>query len=281
MKSVNRRPILVEGVHKIQQIRAVQALDELGLELKILAVEDDNFRILNKYFGFKYSILNSRSEGQTFHHIRDLLNINHKEPTTTLCGVSKSLIFPKCIPEFLRSLWSDHRDVPISFSGLITDKRRSTLNHWLANVLEERNLISSEGYWDKIKRKLVDKYNLPFSMIKRFGIFHVHSSHRGRTFPIKSWDIDYYKFLLKSQFVLCPSGDFVWTYRFFESIMCGAIPIIEESCGAYDGFRFYTMKDKNLVYRKDWVEDNYGLCLERLTLNEAEKKQIVEMLNRG
>jgi hypothetical protein len=40
------------------------------------------------------------------------------------------------------------------------------------------------------------------------------------------YDYSYYDRMMSSRFALAPDGDFAWTYRFLEAIMCGAIPII-------------------------------------------------------
>jgi hypothetical protein len=88
---------------------------------------------------------------------------------------------------------------------------------------------------------------------------------KGRNFPEKAWDSEYYDELLCSQFVLCPNGDFVWTYRFFEAIMCGAIPIIEDRCDIYEGFYFYDMKDpvNKLKYSKKNALENLEILKEK------------------
>jgi len=44
----------------------------------------------------------------------------------------------------------------------------------------------------------------------------------------------YYAKLRSSEFALCPDGDFTWTYRFLEAIMCGAIPILERKTSPID-----------------------------------------------
>src|SRR3546814_18431904 len=54
--------------------------------------------------------------------------------------------------------------------------------------------------------------------------------------------------MLSSKFVLCPSGDLksngvAWTYRFFEGAICGAIPVIEDFCPAYEGYRVRSTKE--------------------------------------
>lgn len=52
-------------------------------------------------------------------------------------------------------------------------------------------------------------------------------------FQKKSWDTEYYDILSQSKFVICPSGDFIWSYRFFEAI-----------------------------------EHNYALCVDRITIDK-------------
>ncbi len=99
------------------------------------------------------------------------------------------------------------------------------------------------------------------------GGLTVVDSILGREFPFKSLDLDYYETLSRSQFVLCPNGDFIWTYRFFEAIMCGAIPLIEEKCDSYDGFRYSLMTEdaNSLVWSEEDALFNYDKCMELLT----------------
>src|SRR3546814_21134563 len=77
--------------------------------------------------------------------------------------------------------------------------------------------------------------------------------------------------MLSSKFVLCPSGDLksngvAWTYRFFEGAICGAIPVIEEFCPAYEGYRVRSMKEPigSLAWSPADAEHNFTLARERL-----------------
>jgi hypothetical protein len=81
------------------------------------------------------------------------------------------------------------------------------------------------------------------------------NSNRGRDNKFKKKDEEYFKIMSKSKFVLCPNGDFIWSYRFFESIIFKAIPIIEDFSKLYEGYKFYT-KDEKPIYREDWIEHN-------------------------
>ena len=83
----------------------------------------------------------------------------------------------------------------------------------------------------------------------------VINSMRGRLDEIKQKDEEYFRTMAKARFVLCPNGDFVWTYRFFEAIIFKAIPIIEDYCELYSGYNYY-MKDDSFEYKNEWVEAN-------------------------
>jgi hypothetical protein len=100
------------------------------------------------------------------------------------------------------------------------------------------------------------------------GELVVMASEQGRRFPVKVWDEAYYNTLGRTQFVLCPNGDYVWTYRFFESVLCGAIPVVEEPCAAYEGFDYVGMSvnGRRLVWSAEVVERNYHKALERLVV---------------
>jgi hypothetical protein len=100
----------------------------------------------------------------------------------------------------------------------------------------------------------------------------MESTDRGRTFPIKSWDDPYFDILAASEFVLCPNGDDVWTYRFFESCLCGAIPVVEQTCALYEGFHLYTMNDQptNMVWTEELAAENQRKAEELLTVPTAD-----------
>ena len=61
--------------------------------------------------------------------------------------------------------------------------------------------------------------------------------------------------MARSKFVLCPNGDFTWTYRFFESVIFKAIPIIEDYTHHYDGYTYYTKSDE-FVYDENMINSN-------------------------
>ena len=61
--------------------------------------------------------------------------------------------------------------------------------------------------------------------------------------------------------------------RFYESLMCQCIPIVDTIEETYRSeeesqldYKYYLSSDKEFVYRNDWVEHNYELFLRYHTL---------------
>jgi hypothetical protein len=40
-------------------------------------------------------------------------------------------------------------------------------------------------------------------------------------------NIFYFETMCQSKYVLCPAGDSPWSFRFYETLMCKSIPIVE------------------------------------------------------
>jgi hypothetical protein len=94
----------------------------------------------------------------------------------------------------------------------------------------------------------------------------------GRKIAKDHFDNQYYQEMANSRFTLCPQGDFKWTYRFFEAILCRSIPIIEpgsdhEQCHGF--IYFYSDKTSEELlkaWKEIYLEKNYRLFLSRHTL---------------
>ena len=162
--------------------------------------------------------------------------VSHAEPLTRIGKIERRLIFPHGILERCRTGWPTTRSRRFSFSGLIDQKRRAVLDAWT------RSQNGAE--------------------------IEIHESSAGRQFPEKAWDPAYCDQLTQSQFVLCPAGDYVWSYRFFEAIFCGAIPIAEQECTAFEGFEYQLLTDdaRSLAWSAEIAEGNYAYALKSLTV---------------
>lgn len=113
--------------------------------------------------------------------------------------------------------------------------------------------IKEEKIIDKIFVGLITDSREKF--LKNFSGACIISSISGRVEGVKEKDLTYFRMMARSFFSICPNGDFVWTYRFFEAILCRCIPIIEQECKLYKGYHFYKLGDV-YEYREDWVKEN-------------------------
>lgn len=93
----------------------------------------------------------------------------------------------------------------------------------------------------------------------------------------RNWfDEDYFKIMSKSKFTLCPAGDLIYSMRFYESLMCRSIPIVNSVNETFRseaesllGYKYYLVTD-DIEYREDWVNYNYELFLKYHTLEYKE-----------
>lgn len=254
-------------------IRLVHALSESDYSITIPLTEIDKFSVLMSKFG----VFCSDDHTDVF-DISDQISLSHSKPQTSVGRISRHLIFPSAISRYCRSIWKENREFHYSFQGLITEKRKILIEDWLSrNIASKRKLPNTNSLLYRLRKRVFSKIGLDYKVEVKIGDLLLWSSDRGRRFPIKAWDDQYFRVLANSKFVLCPSGDCIWSYRFFESILCGAIPIVEKSCEAYEGFRFFFFEDnaKEFEWRLDDAEHNYELCLKRLTIPKEDLNMMI------
>ncbi|MEO5819155.1 MAG: hypothetical protein ABIT71_01505 [Vicinamibacteraceae bacterium] len=253
---------LVGSFSLIQQIRLVHALAESGCDIAIPVDELDKFGILRDTFGLQLAVANASDRS-----LSPFVTIDHATPSTAVGEIVRPLIFPRAIAEHCRTLWPTTRAHRYSFAGLLTDSRRALLEAWLAGgAMAPSRLAAKSRLSDFIRRQVIRWRGADRQ--RRIGDVTVWSSERGRRFPTKAWDEDYFRMLADSASVLCPSGDYVWSYRFFEACLCGAMPIVEQASPLYDGFRYRLMTDAR--DGGPWsvadAEHNYRTCTDRIVV---------------
>lgn len=260
----------------LQEVRLVHALTESGHLLHLSGQQANIISYIKKYFDITFKT------GTDNIPFLPGVGLSHKEPSTWIGSIQRSLIFPHAIVTYCRTIWPDIRNIPVSFTGLLTVARRNVIEAYARR--QNIQITLSQAPSLSLKEQCSDKYRgapppqphhlSPCTIV-------LHPSDRGRKFPIKSWDERYYELLVNSKFVLCPDGDYTWTYRFFEALLCGAIPIVESTCNAYSGYIYYTMdtSTKDLVWAQHLADHNFNLCRERLTIPpEILNKEIALLL---
>jgi len=269
--------------HLLQTLRLAQAIGEAGFRICVPPADDVKVVTLKNVFGFDYKVgtaAASRVAG---------LRVDHMTPRTCIGAIERPLIMPQAIFDHCRERWREQRDVDVSFAGILTETRRAALNDWLRlSGLEQLAMPARPSFLRRALRRLARAAGVSLADYVGTANVKFYLSDQGRLFPRKSWNADYYGLLLRSKFVLCPSGDFknngvAWTYRFFEAALCGAIPVIEESCPAYDGYRVRHMSDP--IGALDWsradAEHNFALARRRLTVATEElRAEVLGLLRR-
>jgi hypothetical protein len=242
----------------IQSIRLIHAVAEADAVIVLPQSEAWKFGTLKEEFGMQFV-----SGKDTNLRLSDYASFSHDVPVSRIGDICRPLIFPHAITSHCRVLWSPIRRHKYAFAGLMSNHRRLTISQWLGDHFSVGR-VNLLWHWSRV-RLLSKAAEIPLGGP---GKLVIDASLRGRQFPEKCWDKTYYQLLANSKFVLCPSGDFVWTYRFFEAILCGAIPIVEESCPAYEGFQFIKLSDSpnSVTWSLEIAEFNYRLCVQRITV---------------
>jgi hypothetical protein len=246
----------------IQQIRLAHAVAESAFEIAVDADQLDKFSVLRERFGLRLATARPGDPSLT-----PFVTIDHKTPSTAVGAVVRPLIFPRAIIDHCRTLWPAARAHRYSFAGLLTDNRRALLEGWMAERSDgTAGLAAKTSFGDFVRRQLIRWRGADRQ--RHIGDLTLWSSERGRRFPTKAWDDEYFQMLADSEHVLCPSGDYQWSYRFFEACLCGAVPIVEEASPLYDGFRYRLMTDPRDA--APWsiadAEHNYRTCAARITV---------------
>lgn len=280
MNQKTEKTILIEkNINLIQELRLIQAISESDYLISIHNNQKIKLDFLKLKFGMKYEI--GIVKGL---NVSEFVKINHSSPSTKIGSLSRVLIFPHSITSYCKTLWSNNRKYKFTFTGLITKERHYILKNWIKDNLKSSNprIPITNQLFFRIKMKLLGALCIQDFFAKQYGEFFIWSSNRGRVFPQKSWDESYYKILSNSKFVLCPSGDYIWSYRFFESILCGAIPVVEKSCAAYEEFRYKNMADNpnDFLWTIEDAEFNYKLCVEKITIPNSELNNELDNLFR-
>lgn len=273
--------IQVRNSNVIQTLRAIHALYDIGIDIIVKKEDEIKFKMLKFFFNMNYIIKDNKCEYKNIIFSDEIITIDHSIPFVSIGVISKPLIFPVSMVNMLKSRWEIKRNIKFSFCGLMTDKRGSVIKKWSVEKLGKGIEITSYGAIGQKLLSVWSKLKLHNILKNKYNDLFIWSSSAGRNFPRKSWDKDYYKLLLNSKFVLCPSGDYIWTYRFFESIMCGAIPIVEETCSAYEGFKFYQLSDNidEVKWSSEIIEFNMRFLLQKFTLSYNDELIIKNFIN--
>jgi hypothetical protein len=183
------------------------------------------------------------------------------------------LLYPRSYVERVASM-NHTKTIRMNFVGAVFNEEVADHRRWVVDLAASQ--FGDDDYF--CATDLTEEYG--YSRLGTFDktIENLRSDDR-RFVPTKAdpadrtvFDDVYFETLSQSMFTLCPRGDLPWSMRFFEAIMCGSIPIVEDELhtgrNALErtiGYRFY-LQDEALEYREDWVTENYERFVSRQTL---------------
>lgn len=71
-------------------------------------------------------------------------------------------------------------------------------------------------------------------------------------------NVEYFETMCKSKYCLCPAGDAPWSFRFYETLMCKSIPIVESWHHTYRTKQEATIKYKYVLWQN--IENGTDAC---------------------
>jgi hypothetical protein len=260
----------------LQEIRLAQAIVESDYKICVDQSHEIKFRELYKHFDLDLEF----AKQDNYVEINDEhVHIQHtgESPETRLLNLSKPLILPAHMLDACKEMWKGNRQFDYAFIGLITGRRKK----WINQIL--RRQVNGYNDYTRFLALNLKLYRLLHFTSKGKKNVLITASEKGRKFPGKSWDNDYYMMLANSKFALCPSGDAgcPWTYRFFEAILCGAIPLVETVSPAYNYFKYYTTdtNPEEIVFSREIIQHNFEMAKKHLTVEKAKlNNQLKELL---
>lgn len=254
------------SLHLLQQWRMLQALAESDFSFSVPEHQKSNVEFLRRFFDVRLSF---EEGGDVAGH---LLQLDTREPWCAIAGLRRTLIYPHQLVSHCRGLWKTNRSIRFGFAGFAHHSRHQVLDQWHVRVFGHPLVPLHVRSSDEIAGYLENEFSTAVSVVY---------SKAGRSFPGKVWDEPYYDFLANCTMTLCPDGEEIWTYRFFEAMLCGSIPVVQSDSPIYRGFRYGFLSDdpSTIDCSPETLAHNMRLCRQRLTvplpeLNDAVAYQL-------
>lgn len=232
----------------IQTIRITQALMEAGIEVGVPKEHAHKFSYLaNKRFNVKYSI--TRGAGKPLD-----IEVSHGKPSIRIGAYEGLLLYPTSVFRRSKAFWGK-RDQEYLLRAYPTPERLEVAAEWMRRTGKTPT---------------------------------VHMEHFERMSGTKKlWDRDYYADIARSKFSIIPNGLdhetpeykdgelYIWTYRFIDAILLGAIPIVQNSTPLYNHFEYYFMTDTDYVYDPEIAERNFKRAEKLFTMSNDDLRALL------
>lgn len=192
------------------------------------------------------------------------IHINHSNPSTCIEGYfSAPIIFPKKISEKYYKHFKQKED-KIYFRGLLTKSRLIEILIMFIKIADAKAIAI---LFIKIFK---GKKSFKINTKKVFISF----TDRGRQNQFKYLDEEYYTEISKYKYIFCPKGDFKWTYRFFEAIQVGSLPISKYDIEIYSYFYYLKNFKTPVLSTEDEMLKNLSVFKSKFNINTPQEVEI-------
>lgn len=195
-----------------------------------------------QHFLFKRALEEENIEIKNFH-------IDHSYPKNYNNGLEYNFVFPKSFLKEIEQI-PKCKKIDYIFLGTIKGNHRNFLKNWNKG----NSLIKTST-----ENNFIHPSNDP-------------NNYYGENY----FNREYFKQLCSSKFTLCPGGCsafdkkeyidkniFLWTYRFWEAVLCMSIPITNEpDLRLHKDYKYYSLEDEH-VYNEEWANHNFNILKER------------------
>lgn len=246
MEQIKKKVVYLSFERSILQVfYAILAYVEKYNKEVAFLIDDKNIELITeceRYFNFvKIELKNYEYDYDTIKVL-----VDHSQPLTKLTACySNALIFPRVINAKHNTSFNSKED-KIYFRGLLTKSRLVEVLFLFLSIKDFRGVIIL------LIKLMRNNRNFEVNTSKVF----INFTKRGRLSEFKFLDEDYFAEMTNYKFVFCPKGDFIWTYRFFEAIQVGSIPISKHVTQDYTSFFYLKEPNKLNVEYSDLVAKN-------------------------
>jgi hypothetical protein len=257
---MEQKYILIKINHcRLQEFFCVLSLFELYEKRAVFISNKKNEIILKECNNFvKTNILDIKKCSESIDTEVISIEINHETPFTKINNLYQApVIFPKILSKNFYKPLIEKKTNKIYFRGLFTYSRAFES---LLIFIFHLDLIAIFKIFSSILSK---KKNFEINTNKIKFVF----TNRGRVSKYKFLDEEYYKEMSNYRFIFCPKGDFIWTYRFFESIQLGSIPITCFKTKIYDDFKYFKIYDDLRKINQNVINKNLKIFKSTYNIN--------------
>lgn len=191
-----------------------------------------------------------------FYHMEEALIENNLNPNIATWSPSIALFSRKYYNEI--NELNHNKIYDYIFIGSINSNARKWIINFAKDFFTSNSVFintDNNPNWELLGVFDYSNMNLGFNPKKAHN-----NQSKTVQYRIVKENILYFEKMCQSKFVLCPAGDSTWSFRFYETLMCKSIPIVESWHHTYRTKEKAKINYKYILYedfKTDMVYDDY------------------------